>query len=492
MSKIQTKVLDEKTPDKRNPNKGRRHSYDGPGYDSPLDAMRGPREKLMYVLCVLTESETRQPDYLATVDVDPESPYYSQVIHRLRMPYLDDELHHSGWNASSRFFGDTSIERNRLILPCLGSGRIYVVDTGSDLYAPSLCKIIEPREIIKKCNLSFLHSSHCLSSGEIMICGIGDAFGNGRGGFLLLDPETLEVKGTWNCPEDGPVQMCDFWFQPRHNVLISTEVGEPKFFINGFNLDNLGEGRNGRYLNVWDLTTHRLLQSIDVGEDSDPVEIRFLHNPNAAHGYVACFLQSSIHHFFKTEDGCWTAEKVIQVPNKKVSGWIYPEMPGFPFDIVISMDDQFLYFSNWVHGDVRQYDITDPHCPKLVGQVFVGGSLQKGGPVTVLEDPELDCQPDPFVIQGKKVQGGPHMLQLSLDGRRLYVTTSLLTSWDKQFYPKMIREGSVMLQLNVDTVKGGLCVNPNFLVDFGHEPFGPARAHDMRYPGGDCTSDIWE
>ncbi|XP_067328438.1 methanethiol oxidase-like isoform X1 [Anolis sagrei] len=454
--------------------------------------MRGPREKLMYVLCVLTESETRQPDYLATVDVDPESPYYSQVIHRLRMPYLDDELHHSGWNASSRFFGDTSIERNRLILPCLGSGRIYVVDTGSDLYAPSLCKIIEPREIIKKCNLSFLHSSHCLSSGEIMICGIGDAFGNGRGGFLLLDPETLEVKGTWNCPEDGPVQMCDFWFQPRHNVLISTEVGEPKFFINGFNLDNLGEGRNGRYLNVWDLTTHRLLQSIDVGEDSDPVEIRFLHNPNAAHGYVACFLQSSIHHFFKTEDGCWTAEKVIQVPNKKVSGWIYPEMPGFPFDIVISMDDQFLYFSNWVHGDVRQYDITDPHCPKLVGQVFVGGSLQKGGPVTVLEDPELDCQPDPFVIQGKKVQGGPHMLQLSLDGRRLYVTTSLLTSWDKQFYPKMIREGSVMLQLNVDTVKGGLCVNPNFLVDFGHEPFGPARAHDMRYPGGDCTSDIWE
>ncbi len=29
------------------------------------------------------------------------------------------------------------------------------------------------------------------------------------------------------------------------------------------------------------------------------------------------------------------------------------------------------------------------------------------------------------------------------------------------------------------------------MVDFGKEPSGPARAHEMRYPGGDCTFDIW-
>ena len=39
----------------------------------------------------------------------------------------------------------------------------------------------------------------------------------------------------------------------------------------------------------------------------------------------------------------------------------------------ISMDDRFLYLSNWLHGDVRQYDITEDE-PKLVGQFFVGGS----------------------------------------------------------------------------------------------------------------------
>ena len=48
-----------------------------------------------------------------------------------------------------------------------------------------------------------------------------------------------------------------------------------------------------------------------------------------------------------------------------------------------------------------------------------------------------------------------------------------------------------MLQIDCDTEKGGLRINPDFLVDFGKEPRGPARAHEMRYPGGDCTSDIW-
>jgi len=31
------------------------------------------------------------------------------------------------------------------------------------------------------------------------------------------------------------------------------------------------------------------------------------------------------------------------------------------------------------------------------------------------------------------------MLQLSLDGKRLYVTTSLYSIWDKQFYPDLTK-----------------------------------------------------
>ncbi|KAI8519407.1 Methanethiol oxidase [Branchiostoma belcheri] len=167
-------------------------------------------------------------------------------------------------------------------------------------------------------------------------------------------------------------------------------------------------------------------------------------------------------------------------------------MSGLITDILISMDDRFLYFSNWLHGDVRQYDITDRRNPKLVGQLFLGGSICKGGPVRVTHDEELDQQPDPLVLNGRvKAGSAPQMLQLSLDGKRLYVTTSLYSGWDKQFYPDMIKEGSLMFIVDVNTDVGGLSLNQNFLVDFGQEPHGPVLAHEVRYPGGDCSSDIW-
>ena len=61
-------------------------------------------------------------------------------------------------------------------------------------------------------------------------------------------------------------------------------------------------------------------------------------------------------------------------------------------DIILSLDDRFLYFSNWLHGDVRQYDVSDPKNPRLVGQIFLGGSVQSDGPVKVVEDKELEVR----------------------------------------------------------------------------------------------------
>ena len=81
------------------------------------------------------------------------------------------------------------------------------------------------------------------------------------------------------------------------------------------------------------------------------------------------------------------------------------------------------------------------------------------------------------------------MIQLSLDGKRLYVTTSLST-WDNQFYPGMKDEGGAMVVVGYDT-ENRIKINDKFIVDFGKEPDGPSRAHETRYPGGDCSSDIW-
>lgn len=51
-------------------------------YDAPCSRLqeakeKGPREKLLYVPCIVPDHS--RPDYLATVDADPESSNYSKV-----------------------------------------------------------------------------------------------------------------------------------------------------------------------------------------------------------------------------------------------------------------------------------------------------------------------------------------------------------------------------------------------------------------------------
>jgi len=464
----------------------------GPGYATPRDAFNyGAREKIVYLPCIIPDKD--RPDYLATVDVDPQSPTYSQVISRLHFPYIGDEIHHTGWNACSSCYDDPTRSRSRLIVPGLGSDRIYIVDVKSNPREPKLDKVIEPWEMHAH-GVSTPHTTHCLADGNVMISTLGDGPDkNGKGSFILLDGETFKPVGTWPATKnDEATYGYDFWYQPYHNVMISTEWGHPRCFFKGLDLKDVEERNYGTHLNVYDWKQRKITQKIDLGlEGIMPLEIRFLHDPKATEGFVGSALFANMFRFYKTEKGDWAAEKVIDIPSKKVDGWILPDMPGVMTDILISMDDKYLYFSNWVHGDIRQYDITDTRNPKLTGQVFFGGSIQNGGPVTVTEDQELSVQPNTRHIHGKVIEGAPQMLQLSLDGKRLYVTTSLFSPWDKQFYPDMCKKGSMMLMIDVDTKNGGMQLNNEFCVDFGAEPDGPVLAHEIRYPGGDCTSDIY-
>jgi len=447
------------------------HAACGPGYASPQEAMKAEREKVLYTVALYGGTGISAPDYLATVDVDPASPTYSQVISRTPVSSIDDELHHFGWNACSSCHGDESKSRRYLIAGGFRSGRIHILDT-ADERAPRLYKVIEPQEIAAKTNLSAPHTVHCLHDGHVMISMLGDAEKNGPGGFLLLD-EDFNIDGRWEKQPDGMVYNYDFWYQPRHNVMISSEFAAPRTYEPGFNLEDVTADKYGHRLHFWDWQKHELTQSIDLGQDGlVPLEIRFHHNPDSAHAFVGAALSSTMWHCHKA-NGAWQAEKIITVPSVELEGWPIP-VPGLITDLVLSMDDRFLYFSNWLHGDLRQYEVSDPAHPKLTGQLWLGGLLGKGG-----------------AVQGHKLQGGPQMLQLSLDGKRLYVTNSLLSSWDNQFYADLAKAGSYLMQVDCDTDNGGLTINENFYVDFAAEPNGPARAHEMRYPGGDCTSDIW-
>jgi methanethiol oxidase len=253
--------------------------------------------------------------------------------------------------------------------------------------------------------------------------------------------------------------------------MVSSEWAAPTTFGDGFNPADVAAGKYGTRLQFWDWKERRIAQTVDLGPDGKiPLEVRFCHDPDSPHGYIGAALSSTVWHWHKA-GGQWQADKVIDVPAIEVGG---KRVPALITDSIISMDDRYLYFSNWLHGDVRQYDITDRAKPRLTGQVWVGGLAGKGPS-----------------IGGTKLRGGPQMLQLSLDGRRLYVTNSLLSSWDNQFYPDLAKSGSHIIQINCDTNNGGMALNDGFFVDFGKEPDGPARAHEMRYPGGDCTSDIF-
>ena len=88
----------------------------GPGYASPKEAFtKGAREKLLYIPCIIPGKN--RPDYLSTVDVDPESPSCGQIISRLYLPFIADEVHHTGWNACSSCYDDPSRSRNLLVMP---------------------------------------------------------------------------------------------------------------------------------------------------------------------------------------------------------------------------------------------------------------------------------------------------------------------------------------------------------------------------------------
>lgn len=441
------------------------------GYASPRDAMRAPREKLLYTVGIYTGTDIAAPDFLATIDADPASPNYSRVVHRLPMPYMGDELHHFGWNACSSCYGDPTAVRRFLVLPGLGSSRINIVDVAEPA-RPRMHKVIEAQEVADKAGLSAPHTVHCLASGEVMISMLGDRHGNGPGGFLLLD-EHFDVAGRWERNAEGMKFNYDYWYQPRHNVMVSSEWGAPNTYSKGFDLKDVEAGKYGSRIHFWDWKNRSIIKSVDLGSTGMiPLEVRFHHDPRSTHGFVGAALSSTMWHWHRV-NGSWETEKVIEVEPVEVEGWPFP-VPGLITDLVLSMDDRYLYFSNWLQGDVRQYDVSDPSHPKLVGRVWCGGVEDKGP-----------------TIRGKKLNGGPQMLQLSLDGKRLYVTNSLLSSWDNQFYPGIKEGGSYLMQIDCDTAGGGLRINEDFFVDFGAEPLGPARAHEIRYPGGDCTSDIW-
>jgi len=455
-------------------------------YASPSLAADAPAEQLAYVAMIAAGGNGKR-DAIGVVDVDPGSRSYGRLVGQTDLPTGDNELHHFGWNACSShlcpYAPHAHVERRYLVVPGTGSSRIHILDTQPNPKNPELVKLIEGREIATKTGYSAPHTVHCGPDG-VYVNALGGADGNGPGGIFVLDHDSFDVKGAWE-HDRGPQHLAyDFWWHLGFDTMISSEWGTPNMVKDGVNPELLLSGKYGHALHVWDLKTRRHMQALDLGAEQQMVlELRPAHNPRRAYGFVGVVvslkdLSSSIWMWYRDETTGktpqWKVKKVIEIPAVPANADDLPPLlkgfgavPPLVTDLNLSLDDKYLYVSCWGTGELQQYDVSNPHEPRLVGSVKIGGIVNRTAHPSAPNTP---------------LNGAPQMVEVSRDGRRVYLTNSLYTPWDAQFYPDGIN--GWMTKLDVGAA-GGIAFDPKFFVEFE----SGMRPHQTRLQGGDASSD---
>jgi methanethiol oxidase len=447
-------------------------------YPSARLAMQGPPEKLAYISIVNVAGD--QPDGIGVVDLDPASSSYGRLVSRTSMPNAGDELHHFGWNACSSalcpYAPHPHVERRYLLVPGLRSSRIHVLDTKPDPRAPRIVKVIEPSEVHRRSGYSRPHTLHCGPEG-IFVSALGSPAGEGPGGLFLLDHDSYDVLGRWEVDRGPQYLAYDFAWHLGHDVQVTSEWGTPKMIENGVIPDLLLGAKYGHQLHVWDLKRRKHLQALDLGADQQIVlELRQARDPTKPYGFAGVVISlkdlSASVWLWHRSGGEWKTQKVIEIPAEPAEADQLPPLlktfkavPPLITDINLSLDDRFLYVSCWGTGELRQYDVSDPHSPRLTGTVRLGGIVRRS----------------PHPAAGA-VGGGPQMVEVSRDGRRVYLTNGLYRAWDAQFYPEGFHGWLVKCDVSP---QGALTLDPQFFV-----PADPSeRLHQVRLEGGDSSSD---
>ena len=326
-----------------------------------------------------------------------------------------------------------------------------MLDTKPDPRNPVLKHTIEASELAAKAGYSRPHTVHC-GPGGIFMSALGGPNGDdGPGGVALIDHDTFEVLGPWE-KDRGPQHLAyDVWWHLQHDTVMTSEWGTPSMIENGLNPDDLLGRKFGHHLNFWSMSERTLTQRVDLGDEHQMVlELRPAHDPSKTYGFAGVVisvedLSASIWLWHRDGDR-WSVDKVITIPAEPADADALPPLLK-PFgavaplvtDIDLSVDDRWLYVSCFGTGELKQYDVSDPFHPRETASVRLGGIVRR--------------EPHP-AFPGQPLGGGPQMVEISSDGRRVYVTNSLYAAWDEVFYPDGV--GSWMAKLDADVSGGGL------------------------------------
>jgi selenium-binding protein 1 len=396
----------------------------------------GKRQERFLYVSTIAQSAT-DPDFVAVIGADPRRSDFGKIVNRVDMPNVGDELHHFGYSPDQR----------RLIVPGLLSNRIHVFKVKGKGKRMALKAVNE--QLAASSGYIVPHGSMTMARGRTIIPMIGAGTDSTRpGGIVEVDDRTGAFEayfgpGPVREPDDlGPKYMYDFAALNEANRGISTTFGPPAVCGGGIDPTCLGDE-----IAVWDLRREKVIQTADLGANSGALEVRFIREHGVRRALINTPGTSAVWLADDDDrDGVFEFQQVLGPEDGLV----------LPVDLLLSYDHRYMYVTNWFGNTVQQFDITDPFNPVLTA-----------------------TEPVPH----------PNMLRLSRDNKRLYVSNSVLTTWDNDldFGPSRNRDYGIWL-FDVDTASGGLTPfrsDGNAWVSFTNvekkTTTGPAGPHMMLF-----------
>jgi selenium-binding protein 1 len=356
-----------------------------------------------YLYVYCLDANAKANDFLITVDVDRKSPQFGKIINTLDLGSKGNETHH---------FGFTD-DRTMIWGLTLFSNRAFLIDVASDPARPKIIKVIE--NLGQKGGLASPHSAYALP-GRMLISFLSAAGGGLPTGLAEFTNEGEFIRAI-PMPKDAPYGY-DVAVHPGNNRMVTSSFT----YYNNYKkpLAEMDLKAFGDKLVLWDFRERKPIAQLKTG--LAPLECRWSRKEGANHGFTNCALGDSIWVWESDGKGDYTARQLCKTGK-------------LPVDLRQSPDDKYLFVSCFASDEIQQWDVSDLKNPKL------HSTLKPG-------------------IQ-------PNMMHVTGDGKRMYITNSLLSTMDRpsDFWVKLAH-------IEPD----GMKLDSGFHVDLSK--LG-ARGHDM-------------
>jgi selenium-binding protein 1 len=352
------------------------------------------------------DADGKDSDFLSVVDVDPRSATFGKIVSTVPTNSAGNEAHHFGYTADA----------GRIMAAGMFSNKLFLYDVKTNPREPRLIRTVD----LNPTGYSGPHTMYAVPGG-VMLAMLGKPDGGGPGALVQVTDDG-EFKQAWPVIRPGgqPGHMYDVGVKPEMNRMVTSSWAHPGHVRAGDHPAN-----SGREVVVWDWREKKILQVQET--DLAPLEVRWMHGPSGLGGYTNAAFGNSVWYWDDQDrNGTLEFRRVIVLPENSV-----------PADMRVSYDNRYLYVSLWGGGKVQQYDISTPDRPVLKGEVAI---------------PQ------------------PNMMKLTPDGRRLYVTNSLLSSLDGN-----VEFGAWLIEVGPH----GMKIDERFKPDFTAFSTGPAGPHDM-------------